>query len=177
MTRDDRQAAPRNEAPESIGSESRGRTSRRPALPTMGLNIAPMIDVVFLLLMYFMLIAEFRPPEGAMDLALARQGQSEAADPFALPEAPITIVVESLGEGPNDALWRADSPLIGAGSAFDSLTQSAARQRGSVLAPSQRFDIRPAPGCRWEHAVATVNAIRLARYEQVRLADPAEAAP
>ncbi len=152
-----------------IDYEARRKRARRPALPMMGLNIAAMIDVVFLLLMYFMLITEFRQPEGAMPLNLARQGVAETADPFALPEAPITIVVESLGRGRTEARWSADSPLIGAGVGFDSLMHAVGAQRGGALAPSQRFDIRPAEGCRWEHAVAMVNALRMARYEQVRL--------
>jgi len=161
---------PTRDAGAMIDYDDRRKRARRPALPMMGLNVAPMIDVVFLLLMYFMLITEFRAPEGSMPLNIAGQA-AEAADPFALPEAPITIVVESLGQGRADALWRADSPILGTGSGFASLTDAAFAQRGGVLAPSQRFDIRPAPGCRWEHAVATVNALRLARYEQVRLTE------
>jgi len=170
----DTRSTPSNDDGAQVDFDERRKRARRPALPMMGLNVAPMIDVVFLLLMYFMLITEFRAPEGAMPLNIASKSTSEAADPFALPEAPITIVVESLGEGRADASWRADSPILGAGTGFDSLTQSAGSQRGGLLAPSQRFDIRPAPGCRWEHAVATVNAIRLARYEQVRLAEQGE---
>lgn len=152
-----------------IDYQERRKRARRSALPMMGLNVAPMIDVVFLLLMYFMLITEFRPPEGAMPLNIARPGASHAADPFALPEAPITISVESLGDGRAQARWSADSPLLGSGTGFDSLTAAARAHLGGALAPSQRFDIRPGEGCRWEHAVATVNALRLARYEQVRL--------
>lgn len=163
-----RAGAPSNHEAQ-IDYEARRKRARRSALPMMGLNVAPMIDVVFLLLMYFMLITEFRPPEGAMPLNIDRRGAAAAADPFALPEAPITIVIESLGEGRADVRWTADSPLLGSGTGFNTLTHAAGLHRGAALAPSQRFDIRPAEGSRWEHAVATVNALRLARYEQVRL--------
>lgn len=154
-------------------SRARARRGRSPGLPAMGLNVAPMIDVVFLLLMYFLLIAEFKRPEESMSLSIARAGAGMVADPFALPEAPITIRVESFGQGRGEARWSADSAMIGSGASFDMLTRAAAEKRGSVLSPEQRFDIEPAAGCRWEHAVEAVNAIRLARFSQVRLAEAA----
>ena len=94
----DTRSTPSHDDGAQVDFDERRKRARRPALPMMGLNVAPMIDVVFLLLMYFMLITEFRAPEGSMPLNIAGQA-AEAADPFALPEAPITIVVESLGQG------------------------------------------------------------------------------
>lgn len=158
-------------AEEGSLSPARTRRGRSPGLPAMGLNVAPMIDVVFLLLMYFLLIAEFKRPEESMSLSIARSGAGIVADPFALPEAPIRIRVESIGQGRGEARWSSDSGMIGSGASFDALTRAAAEKRGTVLSPEQRFDIEPAPGCRWEHAVEAVNAIRLARFSQVRLAE------
>ena len=56
--------------------------------PRLRLNLTAMIDVVFLLLMYFLLIAEFRPREETFDMQLpARTTEAAAPDPFALHDA------------------------------------------------------------------------------------------
>ncbi|GMR21115.1 MAG: biopolymer transporter ExbD [Gammaproteobacteria bacterium] len=55
------------------------------------LDIAPLIDIVFLLLVFFMLTSTFLTPE-AIDLQLPESDSAEAAEP-----APITVALDSEG--------------------------------------------------------------------------------
>ncbi|MCA9296984.1 MAG: biopolymer transporter ExbD, partial [Phycisphaerales bacterium] len=74
---------------------------RRPrGQPTLGLNLTSMIDVVFLLLVYFMVATEFKVGEEVFRLDLPRQQSASALDdPFDLDEEPLRIHVRTLGAG------------------------------------------------------------------------------
>lgn len=50
----------------------------RPKRPTLSIDMAPLIDVVFLLLIFFMLTSSFVPP--AVPLSLPRAASGEAGD-------------------------------------------------------------------------------------------------
>ena len=66
---------------------------------SMGLNLTSMIDVVFLLLIYFMVATEFKTAEESfpMDLPARDAGQTIMLD-----NEPLVIVVESAGDGQRD---------------------------------------------------------------------------
>lgn len=137
-----------------------------------------MIDVVFLLMSYFLIVAEFRKPEAQLPVELVRSAAHAPppADPFALPAPPIRLEVASAGDGPDDVAIRADSPLLRppGGEAFtaDGLTRTLKAALGYSLESDQRFIVAPVRGCRWEHAVAALDAVRQAGYSRIRLADP-----
>ena len=142
--------------------------------PRLHLNLTAMIDVVFLLLMYFLLIAEFRPREESFDMELPRPpSESSAPDPFALPEAPIRIEVRSLGDEADAFVLSSDSPSIGdvvrgASGLHDRLMAL----KGTVLGEEQRFVIVAARDARWEHALGVLNALKRAGFNEVRFAEP-----
>jgi hypothetical protein len=71
------------------------RTRRRRQQARIGLNLTSMIDVVFLLLVYFMAATEFKLGEEIYRLDLPRRGAP--ADPFVLPRDPLHIVLASTG--------------------------------------------------------------------------------
>lgn len=142
-----------------------------------------MIDVVFLLMCYFLTVAEFRAPEGALPVDLARAaalaGATPSADPYALPSPAIRVIVRSLAPGPEQSALTTDSPLLPAppGGAFtpSGLRIALNSALGRTLEPDHRFVVAPAPGVRWEHAVGALDAVRLAGFQRVRLAPPGEA--
>ena len=56
----------------------------RPKRPTMALDLAPLIDVVFLLLVFFMLTSSFLPPALPVELPVAGNTESAPAEPVVL---------------------------------------------------------------------------------------------
>ena len=154
------------------GLERSGRVGRS-ALPVMNLNMAALIDVVFLLMIYFMLITEFRRPEEKFDVDLPRRMDSGAgADPFALPDRPIVVGVFSTGDGEREYVLEVDAPALERAGSYESLFRAAERARGATLGDDQRFIIRATPDGRWEHALGAFNALRRAGFTEVRFASP-----
>ena len=160
-----------------------GGGRRRGIGGVFSLNLTAMIDVVFLLLMYFLLSMDFSRSEEAISSGLPGEGErAESADPFALPVQPIVIgveTVEAAGGGSEDGgggryALSVDSPVLadaargGGGLFFERL----AAVRGGVLASDQPIVVVPGDGASWEHAVAVVTGVREAGYEAVRFARP-----
>ena len=142
---------------------------------SMALNFTAMIDVVFLLLLYFMLTADFAKQEDAFALALPGQGAAAvAAAPFALPDQPILVSVRSSGDGQADYALPTDSPLVGEVTGYAALATTLGSLRGDLLAPAHEMVIAPAPGTRWEHTLGAYNAVTRAGFERVRFARPGD---
>lgn len=171
----EREAEPLAEAP----APARRRRRHTPA--PIHLNVTAMIDVVFLLMTYFLLLASFRPPEQAIRAEAPKRLESGALaamtpaspDPFDLPSVPITVTIRSAGEGPEACAVAADSPALASLANLEELFTKAAAAKGPLLPPAQAFVIRPEAGARWEHALAALNALRRAGYDQVTFANPA----
>ncbi len=137
------------------------------------LNFTAMIDVVFLLLLYFMLTADFARQEDAFALDLPGQGQSEQADdPFALPVQPILVSVRSLGDGKDQYALRTDSPLIPEANSYDELSEAFAALAGDLLTLDHEIVVAPEPATRWEHTLGAYNAVTRNGFERVRFARP-----
>ena len=157
-----------------VSAGTRHRRRRMPA-GVIALNLAPMIDVVFLLLIYFMLSMNFTAQERAIATTVMQESASDVSpDPFALPEQPIMIIVRSTGDEVSAYRVSTDSPALGAIQNFDALVVALEAAR-SVLEPDQRFVIAPDAATRWEHTVGAVAAVRRSGFNRVRMAPPAEA--
>ena len=154
--------------------DARRRRAHDSGLPHLRLNLTAMIDVVFLLLMYFLLIAEFRPREESLDMELPEPLSSQdATDPFALPDTPISIRVRSTGDDREAFTMSTTSPLLGElGGGYDGLYATVAGLRGDVLRDDQRFVIVPAPDVRWEHVLGVLNTLKRAGFVEARFAEP-----
>lgn len=63
---------------------------RKPAIPRAQLQIAPMIDVVFLLLIYFMVSASLARQEA--DLSFQLPGSLIQSTPLDIPDEPIIVI-------------------------------------------------------------------------------------
>lgn len=158
------------------------RKLHRPEPAPMVLNIVSMIDVIFLLMTYFLLTAKFTTREESFQVNVPERLEGSAsppgeppADPFELPKSPVTLSVVSKGDGAGEFAVFCDSPAI-AGSGpitdYEGLFQRAESARDKVLAVDQRFVIRPAPDTRWEHALGVLNALKRAGFNNVRFANP-----
>ncbi len=138
------------------------------------LAMAPMIDIVFLLLTYFLLVGEFLPPEGLFELDLPKPlEQEQPVDALALPQPPVRILVRSQGDGPDDYTLSMTGPLPRDVASFDQLYRALDASRGRLLASDQAFVIAPAADTRWEHTLGVFNAVLRAEFERVRFAPPA----
>jgi biopolymer transport protein ExbD len=140
-------------------------------------NLVSLIDVTFLLLIYFMVATSMTNAEEAyrMDIP-AREGVS-AADPFTLDAQPLRIVVTSTGLAPDMYRLRVEGPY-GQPATFDDLNQFlAARQvssdtAGGLFERDHPIVIQPTRTTRWEHAMEAFNAAARARYTNVTFAKP-----
>ncbi|RMH25384.1 MAG: hypothetical protein D6693_08695 [Planctomycetota bacterium] len=156
----------------SRAADARAQRRRRgPA--RLALTFTPLIDIVFLLLLYFLLVAQFKSREENLELDLPRSGPSARADPFALPAEPITVTVRSTGDGARDLAVGSDDPLIGAPGTLDEFAGAVARAAREALTADQLVLIRPAPGTRWEHTVSVIHAVKRAGLPRVRVLEPA----
>ncbi len=146
----------------------------RPALPTLALNMTPMIDVVFLLLTYFILASQFRAVERTTPAPIApRAGALRALDPFELPLRPVVLGVRSHGDGAREFSLGSDDPALELSGALAGVVERLhAALRDGRLSPDRPFIIRPEPAARWEHAVEVFHAARDAGLTTVRLAPP-----
>jgi biopolymer transport protein ExbD len=139
----------------------------------IGLNLTAMIDVVFLLLIYFMAATEFKLGEEIYRLDLPQRGVP--ADPFALPREPLRIVLSSTG--PRCRI-RLAGPYPQPAS-FDELfgflreNRRAAGVVGGLFEADHPIIIEPTGTTRWEHAMEAFNAAVRARYSNVGFAPPA----
>jgi biopolymer transport protein ExbD len=129
-----------------------------------------MIDVVFLLLAYFLLAAEFREPEGAVAASAAPEPERHSAA-FELPTRPVRIAVSSFGPGRADYALSTEAPELAHARTAAALRRAASAARGPVFAADQPFIIQADPEALWEHALAAAAAIDAAGYTSVRFED------
>lgn len=151
------------------------RSSWRPAL-----NLTSMIDVVFLLLVYFMVATEFKRAEVIERLDLPNRLGAGVADPFEVPDHPIVITVSSQDTDAARSTVAAGF-TIGIEGPFpqpstpDALTKLLSERRmggtgGRGLWPEDHpIVLQPAPGTDWEHVVRTFDATARAGYNNISL--------
>lgn len=151
--------------------------SRRRARPGAGgagtLNLVPMIDVVFQLLVYFILGLSLEMDEELIRTDLPRR---EAAAGIAIDDEPAVVEVAAAGAGKLPMTVR--GPI-----SFSASTPTELRTRvreaiagpSPTLAPSQRFILKPLPGATWDDAIEAFNA--LAAAGATRIAFWREATP
>ena len=126
-----------------------------PAQEDMGLNLTPMIDVVFLLLIFFMLATTFLDPERAVELDLPPT-EHAGEEPVATDE----IVVNVLEDGSLLLHGQAVSPE----ELLRSLKQAAARNAQTAVT------IRGDRGAAYEHVVQVLDLCHAAGLRNLGLA-------
>lgn len=135
----------------------------------MSLNLTPMIDVVFLLLFFFLAVSRFRGTEGMLPAELPRQSVAVATE---VPRAPIRIRL--IEDEMDAAICRVRIEQIGEPRIMPIAELSASLR---AIRDPQRglpgFDARTPvhliadDRVRWDHVVNAYNAALAAEYERV----------
>jgi biopolymer transport protein ExbD len=147
----------------------RKKRTRDPA--RMSLNFTAMIDVVFQLLIYFIVTASFTIGEGIITAKFPQgTGAQPAEEP---PEKPLKIRLASYG----DAGYRIVLEGFEAPSNFKALREALiglqfdpAKGRGGAYKPDNPLVISPDGHVRWTHVVNAFNAAVAAGYSNVAFA-------
>lgn len=145
--------------------------------PRMTLNLTSMIDVTFLLLVYFMVATQFKLGEEVYRLDLPDRSSSAAGDPFELDEEPLRIKVATTGRGGRAYSVHLDGPYRQP-ETFGQLRVFLERRRikaggvGGLFMPDHPIIIEPTSTTRWQHALQAFNAAARAKYTNVTLGKP-----
>lgn len=142
------------------------------------LNLVSMIDVVFLLFMYFLLTANFTLGEEVFLIDVPQTRQAGLDDPFELPDRPLIVRIATIGPGPGDCSIRIDLPGLEPTPTFDALFrrlkdhQVRPGNSTGLFTTDNPIHIVPTSGTRWEHTIEALNACVRAEYTNVRLLEP-----
>ncbi len=164
------------QAPPIEHDDSRRRRVHEPASASMSLNMTPMIDVVFLLLVYFVLGSNFGQQERGLraDVPEIRSSQ-QAIDPFELPDRPLVLQVGSRSDRELDFTLGADDPLVGSLAPGPGLSAALSQALESLYQPDHEVVISPVSGTRWEHTLEVYNAALGAGFVRIRFGAPGAA--
>lgn len=148
------------------------RQKRELAPARMQLNLTSMIDVIFQLLIYFVITASFAVGEGVIAANLPGQGQgSTTAEP---PKTPLNIIVASRGEYNYqlriDGIPQAPTNFKSLNEMLKSIQHDPQRGRQGAYPPDNPIMIKPDGNVRWQHVVDAFNAAVAARYSNISFA-------
>lgn len=155
----------------TVHHQSAARRRPRPA-SGMQLNLPAMIDIIFLLLIYFVITANFMLDEGVLTTQMPH-GAGEVADPLAPPPTPLNIrLAASSGAGVsiNVADLYQPASFTELAELLESMQYDPQRQRAGMYKADDPVIIRPAGDVRWQHALNALNAAIKARYSNVQFA-------
>ncbi len=143
--------------------------------PRIALNLTAMIDVTFLLLVYFMVATQFRLGEEVYQLDLPqRQTSQQQRDPFELDEEPLRVRIATTGVGLDRYTVRLDGPYRQPRSfaeLFEFLDERRVDENstGGLFEPEHPIIIEPTRTTKWQHALEAFNAAARAQYKNVTL--------
>ena len=150
--------------------EAAPRRRRRPHRPTsIGINLAPMIDVTFLLLIFFLVTTTFERAEGILTSDLPDVSGAQAVP---LPISPIVVRLTQTGTGHDEFAITIDG--------FDSAPRTT-KDLSHFLREIQQqpgFDaqtpvvIVAQNDVRWDHVVACWNTALNANCERIAFGQP-----
>ncbi|MFO0875440.1 MAG: biopolymer transporter ExbD [Phycisphaerales bacterium] len=181
----DDDAATRRAIRARLSALRRRRLEGRRTRAAIAFNMTPMIDVVFQLLVYFLVATSFALREETYRVDLPRRTAPAAAtasvepaaearrgDPFKLDREPIRVLITTTGPNPSDVRLEvvgvAEEPA-----SFEALRSLLLARRvdpttrtGMYLA-NHPVVLEPSPATSWEHAVEAFNAAVRAGYVNV----------
>jgi biopolymer transport protein ExbD len=159
---------------EAVIEHVTARQRRRRVRPRISLNLTPMIDVTFLLLVYFMVATQFKLGEEVYRLDLPERGTGRAADPFELDEEPLRIKIATTGATPDEYRIRIEGPFEQP-SSFDELHEFLRGRRigpesvGGLFEQDHPIIIEPTRTTTWQHAVGAFDAAARARFTNITM--------
>ena len=133
---------------------------RRRSRVRMQLMLVPMIDVVFLLLVFFLLTASFRPQEGFLPTKLPQL--SATAEPSELEPVPIQVFTMPNGDcqvqigSQNPILISADALAVGFSNVKDAIHNLFVQQGRTTENP---IKLIPTAQTKWDHVVKTYHCL------------------
>lgn len=148
---------------------------RKPRPMRLKINVTSLIDVTFLLLVYFMIATSFTASEEAYRTDIPNRAGAGAGDPFKLDQEPLRITVTSTGLAPDMYRLRIEGPYAQPATFDDLYDFLSSRQvrpdtTGGLFERDHPIIIQPARTSRWEHAMEAFNAAARARYTNVTFA-------
>lgn len=138
-------------------NDSSPKRVRRPARPTV--NLTPMIDVTFLLLVFFIVATVFVRPEGTLPGGLPALGLPDTELP---PAVPIVIRLE---ERPHGMEIEVNRQVVSAGELPGRLGELA--ENGIYHRDRTPVIISPASRLAWQDVLTVYNTVLRARYREV----------
>lgn len=158
------------EATETVHHASGGGGGRKGGVAQ--LNLTSMMDVCFLLLVFFILTSNFAPSEGILPAELP-SGQGAKASDEEPPKEPLTIALRNLGGQTVNIEIVGDTTPIG--QSFDDLfkvLKANEVSQGGQFTLDNPIVIKPDATVGWGHVVNAFNAAVRARYTNVNFAQP-----
>ena len=158
-------------ATQTVHHES-ARQKREVSKEVGQLNLTSMMDVTFLLLIFFILTASFALNEGVLKAELPRGPGTPSPD--TVPPKPIKIILTSRGMS-EATIQVENAPQAMAD--FEGLYQwlSGNRRSGSnpngIYADDDPVIIQPGTDVSWQHVIDAFNAATRARYKSVNFAE------
>ena len=143
------------------GSEEAGPTGGKSKSVASRTSLTPMIDVTFLLLLFFLLTFTFRQAEGMLPGSLPQVG---GAPPTT--ELTTTVVIHSAGADRTDAVFEIDgdpTPLTSGEQLHSALVARCDLLGGAT----ERALIRPSGEVRWQHVVEAHNQLLRAEFPAI----------
>lgn len=138
----------------------------------MTLNLTSMIDVIFQLLIYFVVTVSFAAGEGIIAASLPGQGQGAAT--AELPKTPLNINVISRGQYSYqlriDGISQTPADFKQLAQLLEQLQNDPQRGRAGAYPPDNPIMIKPDTAVRWQHVVDAFNAALSARYSNISFA-------
>jgi biopolymer transport protein ExbD len=137
-------------------------------------NLSAMIDVIFLLLIYFVITANFTPDEGVLTAKMP-QGTGKPAEDLTLPQRPLNIILSPVGlsgcrirvEGyPQAPAGFADLAALLKELQYDPDNGL----RSGMFKLDSPVVIRPEADVRWQHVANAFNAAVRAQYSNINFA-------
>ena len=138
---------------------------------SFGLRMTAMIDVIFLLLTFFVLTAKFRPPEEFLGLSLG--GNCTAVTDFSIIE-PLTLRITSKNNGCSVQIGQ-NSLCDVSSETIDEDLAGFAEGLATVLAEKKRntgdpIEIICAEGVEWDYLVKIYNVLQAAGADDITFA-------
>ncbi len=143
------------------------RAKRPRPKPKLQPPLTPMIDVTFLLLLYFLLTTTFRQQEGQIPGSLPEKGGISAGAVVEL--KPIRVTLLPVGEDRMNCIYEMSGHMVSMGSASQLYEALITRQKalGSDEVP---VIIQPRASVRWRHVVEAFNQAVRARFKNIGFA-------
>jgi biopolymer transport protein ExbD len=149
----------------------RRRKSRR--VFSFTLNLTPMMDVMFNLLIFFIVTSAFTLPEGVLEARLPRTAGISASAAMAVPVVPIRIYLEPASAGEVSVIrvstsLKADAASLNLAKDFDDLyTLLESLKQRAGIGEATPVIIAAKPRVSWDQVVNAYNAAVRAKYKNV----------